>query len=242
MHTAGMSAVETMPEATFVEANERVIPPLENGARLSRPEFHRRYENSPRLRKAELVEGTVYIISSPVSLSHSASHGILGTLLGTYALHTSGVQVGNNGTLLLDNENEPQPDLMLRLVESAAGARSRASANGYVTGPPEMVVEIAVSSASLDLRDKFRAYQRNGIQEYLVWRVQENRLDWWQLIDGEYQAMAPDAAGVIESGVFPGLRLAVKALLAGAQAEAFAELQAGIASEAHRAFAASLNP
>ncbi len=217
-----------------------VPPPLENGARLSRPEFHRRYEKSPHIRRAELVEGIVYIMSSPVSIKHGSAHATLISLLGTYAIHTPGLEVTDNTTLLLDNDNEPQPDIMLRVLEPVRGARSREAASGYVAGSPELVAEVAVSSASLDLGDKFRAYQRNGVQEYLVWRAQENRIDWWQLVDGEYQSLAANEAGVIESQVFPGLRLAVDSVLGGAQAEAYAELQLGIASEAHRAFAATL--
>lgn len=215
------------------------LPPLENGARLSRPEFHRRYENSPHIRRAELVEGIVYIMSSPVSIKHGSAHATLITFLGTYVIHTPGVEVTDNTTLLLDNDNEPQPDIMLRVLKSAKGARSRQSGK-YVAGAPELVAEVAVSSASLDLRDKFRAYQRNGVQEYLVWRAQENQIDWWQLADGEYQPLPADDGGVIESRVFPGLRLAIPSLLGGAQAEAYAELQRGIAGEAHRAFAGTL--
>lgn len=36
------------------------IPPLENGDRLSRHEFERRYQSMPDLKKAELIEGVVY--------------------------------------------------------------------------------------------------------------------------------------------------------------------------------------
>lgn len=212
--------------------------PLENGARLSRPEFHRRYENSPHIRKAELVEGIVYIMSSPVSVTHGRAHAILITLLGFYAIQTRSVEVVDNTTLLLDNDNEPQPDIILRVL-AGTGSRSR-GAEKYVTGAPELVVEVAVSSASLDLGDKFRAYQRNGVQEYIVWRAQENRIDWWQLVDGEYQPLAANETGVIESRVFPGLRLAVDRVLGGEHAEAYAELQRGLASEAHRAFVATL--
>jgi hypothetical protein len=41
------------------------IPPLEPGDRLTRAEFERRYEPMPQLKKAELIEGEVYM-PSPV--------------------------------------------------------------------------------------------------------------------------------------------------------------------------------
>lgn len=233
-----MSAVETAVRP--VGEGTASIPPLENGARLARPEFHRRDENSPYIRGAELVEGVVYMMSSPVSLRHAEPHATLMGLLSFYAAHTPGTQAADHVTLLLDNDNEPQPDILLRVCEPGSGARSRVAGNGYVAGAPELVVEVAVSSASLDLGDKLRAYRRNGVQEYLVWRAQENRIDWRQLVDGEYQPIERDVAGVIESRVFPGLRLAAQALLAGRPAEAYATLRAGLASGAHRAFAARL--
>lgn len=37
------------------------IPPLENGDRLIRPEFERRYNAMPDVKKAELIEGIVYM-------------------------------------------------------------------------------------------------------------------------------------------------------------------------------------
>lgn len=219
---------------------DSVPPPLENGARLSRPEFHRRYENSPHIRRAELVEGIVYIMSSPVSVKHGSAHALLVGLFSYYVSQTRGTEVTDNTTLLLDGDNEPQPDIMLRKSDPEKGARSRTERRGYVAGAPELVAEVAVSSASIDLGAKFRAYQRNGVQEYLVWRAQENRIDWWELVDGEYRLLAPDESGVIESRVFAGLRLAADCLLNGKTAEAYAELQRGIASEAHRAFAETL--
>ncbi len=39
-----------------------VVLPLENGDKLTRAEFERRYEAMPHLKKAELIEGVVYVI------------------------------------------------------------------------------------------------------------------------------------------------------------------------------------
>ncbi len=49
------------------------IPPLQSGDRLTRYEFERRYEAMPHLKKAELIEGVVYV-PSPVTVFHSKSH------------------------------------------------------------------------------------------------------------------------------------------------------------------------
>ena len=96
--------------------------------------------------------------------------------------------------------------------------------DGYLTGPPELIVEIAVSSASIDLRDKRRAYCRNGVREYVVWIVAEQRVEWFNLEGDEYVPQQPDAQGLLHSRVFPGLRLPVADLLACDSARVLAAL------------------
>lgn len=177
---------------------------------------------------------------SPIRASHSRSHGDIMTWLGTYRAATPGVSLHDNTTVRLDADNEVQPDALLRL-EAALGGNSRISDDDYVEGPPELIVEIAGSSASYDLHDKLKVYRRNGVQEYLVWQVFEKHLDWFQLNEeGEYVPLPPDEGGVIHSQRFSGLRLAIASLLAGDLAAVLVELQRGLATEAHQAFVASL--
>lgn len=230
-----MATVTTAPPHPVAPPAD--VPPLENGDRLTRQEFHRRYEAMPHVKKAELIEGIVHM-GSPVSLLHAQPHALLITWLGTYAAQTPGVQFGDNATLLLDNDNEPQPDAFLRILPPAAGARSHVSEDGkYLAGAPELLVEIALTSASRDLGAKRRAFRRNGVQEYLVWRVFDRALDWWELADGDYRPLPPGDDGVLASRVFPGLRLAVPALLANDLRAVLDELLArGVNDPAHREF------
>jgi Uma2 family endonuclease len=211
------------------------ILPLENGDRLSRAEFERRYHAMPQVKKAELIEGVVYMQWQVRSAAHAGPHSQIITWLGVYAAATPGVEVSDNATVRLDLDNEPQPDALLRLDERCGG-RSRLSADDYLEGAPEFIAEITASSASYDLHDKRRAYQRNGVQEYLVWQVQEHRLDWWQLRDDTYVPLAPDTQGTVRSEVFPGLWLAVPVLLDGNLAAVLTLLQAGLATPEHGAF------
>ena len=157
----------------------------------------------------------------------------------TYCASTRGVWADDNATVRLDLDNEPQPDALLRIDEEAGG-RSRISADDYIEGAPELIVEIAASSAAIDLHDKLRAYRRNGVQEYVVWRVMDREIDWFVLSDGEYHPLNPDTAGTIESRVFPGLRLAIDALLQGDTAGVLTELQNGLRTPRHSAFIESL--
>ena len=213
-------------------------PPLENGDRLTRCEFERRYAARPDLKKAQLIEGVVYM-PSPVSTAHAGPHAMIQTVLLVYAASTPGVRGYDNATVRLDLDNEPQPDVLLR-IESEAGGRARVSADDYIEGAPELVVEVAASSASIDLHDKLRAYRRNGVQEYVVWRTHERQIDWFEIADGEYRVLPADDAGIVHSRVFPGLRLAASALLKGDLAGALAEVQKGIGSPEHGAFVARL--
>ena len=198
------------------------IPPLENGDKLLRAEFERRYQAMPQIKKAELIEGIVYMVSPLRIKSHAEPHAHIITWLGVYIASQPGIGLADNATVRLDEENEPQPDVLLR-IES--GGQSRISADDYVEGAPELIVEIAASTASIDLHKKLEVYRRHQVQEYLVWRVQEGELDWFRLNQGKYIKLAENADGIICSEVFPGLCLDKSALLAGNLAKVLAVLQ-----------------
>ncbi|MFO5527900.1 MAG: Uma2 family endonuclease, partial [Cuspidothrix sp.] len=121
------------------------IPPLENGDKLTRHEFERRYHAMPNLKKAELIEGVVYMASPVRAKQHGKPHArIMGWLI-AYEAATPGVESLDNTTILLDTDNEPQPDALLRIE---TGGQSRINKDDYVEGAPELIVEIAASSAS----------------------------------------------------------------------------------------------
>ena len=209
------------------------------GDRLSRAEFERRYQAHPEINKAELIEGVVHMPSPVHYALHSQPHVDIITWLGVYRAATPGVAGGDNATVRLDYENVVQPDALLRL-EPAQGGRSRVTEDDYLAGPPELVVEIAASSASYDMHDKRRVYARNGVQEYLVAQAYEQRVDWFVLREGVYEALQPDAEGILRSEVFPGLWLPADALWAGDLATMLAVLQQGLASPEHAAYVADL--
>ncbi len=96
--------------------------------------------------------------------------------------------------------------------------------------------EIAGSSVSYDLHAKLNVYRRNGVQEYLVWRVNDQAIDWFYLHEGEYLRLAADDTGRIYSRIFPGLWLNVQALLAGDMVAVLATLQEGLQSAEHTQF------
>jgi Uma2 family endonuclease len=215
-----MLAVESKPSAVGTSASSPL--PLENGEFMHSREFLRRYERMPQVKKAELIEGVVYM-GSPVSVRHAKPDGVIQAWLGAYASRHPETEPLPNATVVLDPENAVQPDALLRRLPEHGGL-TRVTEDGYLAGPPELVVEVAASSASIDLRDKRRAYCRNGVREYIVWRVAEGRLDWFCLEGDEYQPQAPDAQGLLHSRVFPGLRLPVESLLACDTAKVLAAL------------------
>ena len=218
----------------------QLIPPLENGDRLTRHEFERRYDPMSHIHKAELIEGVVYMAAALRFRSHGQPHSDMMGWLWTYKIATPGVALGDAPTVRLDLDNEPQPDAVL-LIEAQCGGRSRVSEDDYIEGVPELVVEIAASSAAIDLGDKKRAYRRNGIPEYIVWQVFDRKVDWFYLQEGEYLSLPVDADGTIRSRVFPGLWLAVEDLLAGNMVRVLAVLQSGLAAAEHDAFRQQLS-
>jgi Uma2 family endonuclease len=213
--------------------------PLQNGDRLSRAEFERRYRAHPEIKKAELIEGVVYV-PSPVRLStHAAPHYIIIGWLGSYQAATPYVKGADNATLRLDLENEPQPDVVVWL-DPAVGGRASATEDDYLEGAPELIVEVAASSASYDMHDKRRVYARNEVQEYLVLLTYEQQVVWFALKEGVYEPLEPDEKGILQSQVFPGLWLRPSALWENDLTGLLATLQEGLASIAHTTFVKQL--
>ncbi len=214
-------------------------PPLQNGDRLRTQEFLRRYEAMPELKKAELIEGVVYMGSQVSAEEHSEPDGLIHGWLWSYATRTPGVRFFPNATVILDTDNALQPDACLCL-NTGQGGRTRITPKKYLAGSPELVTEIAASSASIDLHDKMEAYARNGVAEYLVWRTLERRCDWFILENEKYHRLIPNVRGLLRSRAFPGLVLDVRALLAMDAPKVLTALQRGLVSAAHKTFVASL--
>src|SRR5437868_6081532 len=156
------------------------VPPLEPGDHLSRDEFERRYDAMPDLKGAELIDGVVYMPSPVGFAKHAAPHFNLITWLGVYCASTAGVRGADNSTIRLDIDTELQPDATL-IIEPSCGGRVALSADDFIVGSPEWVGEVSASSASFDLHTKFRVYRRVNVQEYLVWRVRDQAIDWFVL-------------------------------------------------------------
>jgi Uma2 family endonuclease len=220
-------------------ASPQEIPPLENGDTLTRAEFERRYDAMPNLKKAELIEGVVYV-PSPVSHSrHGKPHLQISTWLGIYLASTPGTEAGDNGSIRMDLDNMPQPDAYLFILPKHGG-QARISEDDYVEGAPELIAEVASTSASYDLHAKLNMYRCNGVREYVVWRVRQKAIDWFVSREGQFEPLPLARDGIYKSSVFPGLWLDPAALVRGDLTTVFQILQQGIATPEHAEFVARL--
>ena len=226
-------SISSQSTSTQASAVVQGVPPLENGDQLTRPEFERRYEAIRHLKKAELIEGVVYMPSPVRHKGHGLEHIALSTWLGVYTASTRGIEASDNATVRLDLDNEPQPDILLRLTN---GGQSRVAADGFLEGPPELVAEVASSSVAYDLHQKLDVYRRHGVREYIVWRTLDNAIDWFVLRDGRYERLSPGEAKIYKSEGFPGLWLDAAAMLQRDLARVLKTLGEGIASLEHEEF------
>ncbi len=205
-----------------------MIPPLENGDHLGASEFLRRYEAMPEVKKAELIQNIVHMASPVRTDLHAEPDGIIQGWLSFYAAHRPGIRHATNPTVRLGPDDVPQPDAVL-FRDPASGGHVSIDSNGYICGPPELVVEIASSSVSRDARQKFVSYRRAGVTEYLLWRVQDGIIEWFALESGEYRPL-PASDGIVASRVFSGLALNVNAALAGDRAMLLETLRGALAA------------
>ena len=235
-------SVLTHPAAKPVSLPDQAgdVPPLESGDRLTRAEFLRRYDAMPDVKKAELIEGVVYVPSPVRQKYHGRQHLHILNWIGHYEAGTPGLEGGDNSTVLLDLDNAPQPDGVL-FIQPQHGGQVKINEDGYIEGAPDLVAEVAASSASYDLHDKLNAYRRNGVREYVVHRVFERKVDWFVLKEGRFEALAPSADGLLRSAIFPGLWLDDDALIRGDLATVLAVVQQGLSSPEHVKFSAGLH-
>lgn len=234
-----MSTRLITPPTSHSAPGPEEIPSLKTGDHLSRDEFERRYNAMPEGIKAELIEGVVYM--APPALPwdyHGSPHADLMGWLGGYRAGTPGVRVGDNSSIRLDLDNEPQPDAAM-VIEPALGGQARFSDDGFLEGAPELIGEVSATTVSIDMNSKLQVYRRNAVREYLVWRVRERAIDWFSLKNGQFEPLL-QSGGIVRSQVFPGLWLDPAALINDDPATVLQRLEAGLASPEHAEFVASL--
>ena len=223
------------PHATLPRPH---LPPLEVGDHLDQATFHARYEAMPANFRAELIGGVVFV-PSPLRKAHGRHHALVMGWLTNYWIATPGTETLDNATAILGDDSEPQPDATL-IIEPESGGQSSVSEDGYATGPPELIVEVASSSESIDLHRKRRDYEQAGVLEYVVVVLRQHVVRWFVMQDGTYQEVEPDASGIFKSTVFPGLWLDAPALLRLDGRQVMATLQQGIETSEHAAFVQQL--
>lgn len=212
---------------------------LENGSRMDQKTFHALYLKTPEDFKAELIGGTVYIMSSPVSSRHGRPHARIIHWLSLYSDETPGTEVLDNTTNILGDESEPQPDAFLYITPEYGG-QSTIDDEGYVNGPVELVVEVANTTRAIDLGSKKRDYELAGVREYVVVLAQEDRVVWFVRGDHGFVESGAGGNGVFRSTVFPGLWLDPRGLFAENTRQLTAAVKKGLASPEHAAFVAEL--
>jgi len=214
------------------------LPPLEAGDHLDQATFHTRYAAMPKNFRAELIGGIVFV-PSPLRKDHGKHHALVMGWLTTYWIATPGTEPLDNATAILSDVSEPQPDAAL-VIDPACGGQTGLSVDGYVTGPPELIVEVASSSASIDLHAKRRDYEQAGVQEYVVILLRQHAVRWFVLRGGGYQELNAGESGIFMSTVFPGLWLHASALLRLTGQEVMDTLHQGLETPAHATFVRQL--
>ncbi len=213
------------------------IPLLQSGDHLDSGEFERRYNAMPEVKKAELIEGVVFMSSPVRQTQHSRPHVHLCGWLAQYEAVTSRIEAGDNATLRLDTKNQPQADLLL-MIQPEFGGQAKLD-DGYIVGAPELLAEISASTVSMDMKTKLEVYRRCKVREYLVWRIEDEEIDWFILRRGRFVKLTSED-GILRSETFPGLWLDSIALVAMNLARVLEVGRLGVACPEHAAFVARL--
>lgn len=228
--------MSSIPQQSSSEVQRKRSPMklLYNGDKMTQPRFHRLYERMPHEYKAELIGGMVFE-PSPLGYLHGTEHAHLGGLLLTYAAYTPGTRVADNATVILGEEDEVQPDLLLRIERNGT---SQISKKNFIEGPPELVVEIAHSTHAIDLHLKKDRYSAAGVTEYIVLSLSPNRIFWFDLASGK--ELKSDGDCIYRSTIFPGLWIHGEALLRSNSVLTLETIGLGLQSQEHTDFVAAL--
>src|SRR6266540_4427352 len=180
-----MAAILEIPEV-----RQRVSP-------LSVEEYHRLDEFNENGRRTELIRGIVIEKMSKSPLHRTVASLLYRLLLGQLP---QGYSVWKEEPLTFV-DSEPEPDISV----------TRGSERDFSAAHPttaELVVEVAVSSATLD-RENASLYAEAGVKEYWIILGPERRVEVYrQPANGRYQDLQMFRSGdVIESSGVPGLRL-----------------------------------
>lgn len=204
---------------------------------MSQSEFHRAYAAMPENFRAELIGGIVFE-PAPSGLPHGEYDSRLGYLFEHYAAHTRGLRTARNASVIMSDEDEVQPDVLLRVLPEYGGQSKYTKTKvPMVKGAPELVAEIAHSSRAIDLHLKKKRYALTGVKEYVVVCLEPARVYWFNLqADRELKAVNK----IVKSKVFPGLWIDVEALLEFDYEASMSALNEGLASRQHADFVAKL--
>jgi Uma2 family endonuclease len=211
-------------------------PLLHDGQRLDQPTFHDLYLRTPEDFRAELIDGVVHVMSSPVNPKrHGRPHATFDWFLYSYRLETPGTEVQGDSTTKLDLQSEVQPDCSL-LIDPSSGGQTGEDSQLYTTGCPELVVEIASSTLHVDLNTKKRIYERAGAKEYVVYDEPHRKIHWFVTRNGRFEPLMLDGEGIYRSEAFPGLWLDPEAFLRDDGRAVMAALRRGLESPQHAEF------
>jgi len=216
-----------------------LVLPLRDGERMSVEEFERRWEAMPDLKRAELIEGRVYMNAAALRWDwHAEPYGILMLALAFYGAYTPGALFGTEPSVRMEEGSLPQPDGVLRISEEFGGQTK--IEGGFVVGGPELVAEISASSERHDLGVKKDLYFRCGVREYLNWSVLEERIVLFHRDADQFVELNLESDGMLKSRVFPGLWLDPTAMIQHDRLRVIEVLQLGIQSSEHQAFVKEL--
>ena len=151
---------------------------------------------------AEWIAGEVEI-TTPPSIRHGLVIRLLVSLVGGFADPRGLGEVFTAPVAMRLAASTREPDIMF-----VATRHLDRLADQQLDGPADLVIEvISEDSVARDRKAKFAEYQAARVAEYWILDARPGRArdDLFQLIDGRFRAIVPDAAGRYQSLVMPGL-------------------------------------
>ncbi len=164
------------------------------------------YKLLPEGAPYQLIEGELVMTPSP-NPRHQIILGRLFIALSTFVeKKKSGIVFVSPIDVYLDEENAFQPDIIFISNEKKGIIKKDG-----IYGSPDLVIEIlSPSTAHYDLREKFKVYERYGVQEYWIVDPEANVIEIYLNKDGKFSLIkAAEKQGKIESSLLKGMKVSL---------------------------------